>query len=900
MSDQKYFQRGKVHELQQELQFDKKDTKNIKKKHALKKVIANMTMGNDMSPLAADVIACISLQDLEIKKMVYLFVVTYCKYKPELAIAAMNSIAKDTQDENPLIRALAIRNMSNLPVDKVMNSLCEPLKKALSAKDPYVAKTASLAVAKLFYYNEDLVRKEGYLEQLKSLLSHENANVEHIFVVANTLVALMDIASNSDLFEFAVDVPTANRLLSILDECSEWSQCYILEAVLTVCPEDPLDAELLCDRVSPRLQHSNSSVVMAAVRIMIYLSSFLTNPIAMKNFLKKCGPPLVTQLHARPEIQYVALKNIQLILQKHKDFLKNEIKVFFCKYNDPIYVKLSKLEIMFQLADETNIFTVLAELKEYASEIDIDFVRKSVRSIGRCAIKIATAADKCVETLVEMIQTKVDYVVQEAIIVIKDIFRKYPNRFESVISVLCENLGSLEEPEAKSSMIWIIGQYADRIENAHELLTVFLDTFKEDVPMVQLSLLTAVVKLFIKRPTVGQSLVPRILKYSTEEVDNPDLRDRGFMYWRLLSSDPLLAKQIILCEKPTITTESENLDGAILSRLLYNISTLASLTYRPPKMNSALCSRLLRLHEESCKVLSLPTIPVVENKVNVAPMANPYQTQEFEAKNTRDLLGQMSQLAINTNTVHYTSDLPLDLFDGDYSNNLRPVSPSALFTLDPNLVGGGRSQSPVQMIQYEQSGPVPITANAVQFQPVSNPMGYNTLLNNSSPPRSNTIGSAVPLSMSIDKNTNNQIRTQSLGPMAPSPTNVNMAFNPFSGVPNTVSGDLLPTAAPIQPKPPTINNPFAPVSVGQGVQSHIQSSGNYNLTASADVTLDPFAQTSVGGGIVVAKPPQTMATPSPIVQTGTVANEGSSKITELPISTFLSSQLGRGLEIKGK
>lgn len=62
--------------------------------------------------------------------------------------------------------------------------------------------------------------------------------------------------------------------------------------------------------------------------------------------------------------------------------------------------------------------------------------------------------------LLELIQTKVNYVVQEAVIVIKDIFRKFPNRYESIIGTLCENLDTLDEPEAKASMIWIIGNLA--------------------------------------------------------------------------------------------------------------------------------------------------------------------------------------------------------------------------------------------------------------------------------------------------------------------------------------------------------------------------------------------------------------------------------------------------------
>ena len=55
--------------------------------------------------------------------------------------------------------------------------------------------------------------------------------------------------------------------------------------------------------------------------------------------------------------------------------------------------------------------------------------------------------------LLELIQTKVNYVVQEAVVVIKDIFRKYPNRYEAIIATLCENLEDLDEPEAKASMV---------------------------------------------------------------------------------------------------------------------------------------------------------------------------------------------------------------------------------------------------------------------------------------------------------------------------------------------------------------------------------------------------------------------------------------------------------------
>jgi AP-2 complex subunit beta-1 len=112
--------------------------------------------------------------------------------------------------------------------------------------------------------------------------------------------------------------------------------------------------------------------------------------------------------------------------------------------------------------------------------VDIDFVRKAVRSIGRLAIKVEQASDQCTEALLSLIETKVTYVVQEAVIVIKDVFRRYPGKYEGIIPTLCENLDALDEPESKSAMIWIVGQFANKIDNADELLDDLLYTFMDE------------------------------------------------------------------------------------------------------------------------------------------------------------------------------------------------------------------------------------------------------------------------------------------------------------------------------------------------------------------------------------------------------------------------------------
>ena len=83
----------------------------------------------------------------------------------------------------------------------------------------------------------------------------------------------------------------------------------------------------------------------------------------------------------------------------------------------------------------------------------------------------------------------------------------------------------------------------------------FLETFADESVSVQLQLLTATVKLFLKQPNGTQEMVQRVLQLATQGSDNPDLRDRGFVYWRLLSTDPRLPRPwCSLTSLPSLTT----------------------------------------------------------------------------------------------------------------------------------------------------------------------------------------------------------------------------------------------------------------------------------------------------------------------------------------------------------
>lgn len=536
---------------------------------------AAMTVGKDVSSLFPDVVNCMQTEDMELKKLVYLYLINYAKTQPELTIMAVNTFVKDSQDPNPLIRALAVRTMGCIRVDRITEYLCDPLEKCLKDDDPYVRKTAAVCVAKLYDINSELVEDRGFLDSLLKLLGDANP-----MVIANAVAALSEIYDGQK--SSFLDTSSLTKLLRALNECTEWGQVFILDAVAGYDAADGDEAETIIERVIPRLQHANPAVVLSAVKVILKNISVIENMEVAVAVSKKLAPPLVTLLSAAPEIQYVALRCINLVIQKVPEVLEHEVRVFFCKYNDPSYVKIEKLEIMVQLAREPTVDQVLLEFKEYATEVDVDFVRRSVRAIGRCAISIESAAERCVNVLIELIESRVSYVVQEAVVVIKDIFRRYPNRYESIISILCENLDSLDEPEARASMVWIIGEYAERIDNADELLEQFLESFPEETAAVQLQLMTAAVKLFLKKPSEKpQQLIQLVLTYSTQETDDPDLRDRAFIYWRLLSTDPEVAKQVVLAEKPVIEDSRRHMDPILLNTLLEELGSLSSVFHKP-------------------------------------------------------------------------------------------------------------------------------------------------------------------------------------------------------------------------------------------------------------------------------------------------------------------------------
>lgn len=140
------------------------------------------------------------------------------------------------------------------------------------------------------------------------------------------------------------------------------------------------------------------------------------------------------------------------------------------------------------------------------------------------------------------------------------------------------------ESDAKAAILWIVGEYAEKINDSEKIIENFSNTFLEDPDAVKLQLITATVKLYLKKPEKSEELIQTVLKMATEEVENPDLRDRAYIYWRMLSTSPEKTAEVVLGDKPNISHQSYNTyDGEFVEELLAQISSICSIYHKTPE-----------------------------------------------------------------------------------------------------------------------------------------------------------------------------------------------------------------------------------------------------------------------------------------------------------------------------
>lgn len=556
------------------------------RKDAIQRVIQAMTVGKDVSALFPDVLKNIATYDLEQKKLVYLYLMNYAKTHPELCILAVNTFVQDTEDPNPLIRALAIRTMGCIRVAKMVDYMEIPLLRTLKDDNPYVRKTAAICVAKLFDLNSEMCIEFGFLSELSKLIKDPNP-----MVVANALNALFEIKdmnTNPDLEIIEVNKGMVSNLLMCLNECTEWGRITILTTLNDYKAETSNEANHIIERIIPQLQHVNPSVVLSSIKAIINQLDSISVTAQRSSILKKLSAPLVSLVSSSiPEAQYVGLKNIRIILEKYPQILSKELRVFFIKYSDPLYLKLEKLEIMVRLANDSNSTLLLGELKEYAMEFESSLVAKAIRSIGTVAIKLTGCVIKSVNLICSLIdQRGGDLIINESIIVLTNILRRYPGKNDLItliVPIISNHTSELSKNEALSGYIWLLGEYPKYFSQLKQNLLDLIDGFLDYESLLQLNILTTIVKinLSIENQTYSNYL-QKVLEMATKDCENADVRDKAYIYWRLLSSSSKESqKKIVLSKLPPIKTTIASFNPVVLEALVKELSTLASVYHKP-------------------------------------------------------------------------------------------------------------------------------------------------------------------------------------------------------------------------------------------------------------------------------------------------------------------------------
>lgn len=481
-----------------------------------------------------------------------------------------------------MIRALALRTMACIRVERIVDYLCEPLHRTLKDESPYVRKTAVTCVAKLFDISPDLVDENGFLDMLRGMLSDPNQ-----MVVANVVSALAEIHQMSpETGSLDLDSRSASKLATALTDCTEWGQVAILDALAEYVPEDQDQLEFFIDSVLPRLQHVNPSIVLSAIKVLlVYIGKLPIGHESIEIVKKKLGPPLVTLLSSStPEIQFVALRNIRLILQKCPDLLSNSIRVFFCKYTDPLYIKAEKLQLIVQLADDDNVEQIYPELADYAKEVDVEFVRRAIRAIGDVAARLPETVQQAAEILLDLSRTDIRYVVQEVLITARDFLRRFPEAFGRALPLLIRDPTFYDDPDARAALIWIIGEYDEQaVADYLSVLSDALSSFKIESGPVQSELFSSILKLFIRNTDEIRPLMAELIEIGKSCFESAELRDRAIFYERIVSLNPQMLRTLDLSVLLEASPDSLKLDSALLAKLMGQLGSLASIYHKEPE-----------------------------------------------------------------------------------------------------------------------------------------------------------------------------------------------------------------------------------------------------------------------------------------------------------------------------
>uniref|UniRef100_A0A803XK19 Adaptor related protein complex 3 subunit beta 1 n=1 Tax=Meleagris gallopavo TaxID=9103 RepID=A0A803XK19_MELGA len=203
--------------LNEDLKQMLESSKDSAKLDAMKRIVGMIAKGKNASELFPAVVKNVASKNIEIKKLVYVYLMRYAEEQQDLALLSISTFQRALKDPNQLIRASALRVLSSIRVPIIVPIMMLAIKEASSDLSPYVRKNAAHAIQKL--YSLDPEQKEMLIEVIEKLLKDRS-----------TLVAGSVVMAFEEVCPDRIDLIHKNyrKLCNLLVDVEEWGQVVII------------------------------------------------------------------------------------------------------------------------------------------------------------------------------------------------------------------------------------------------------------------------------------------------------------------------------------------------------------------------------------------------------------------------------------------------------------------------------------------------------------------------------------------------------------------------------------------------------------------------------------------------------------------------------------------------
>lgn len=489
------------------------DSRSLKDKlDAMKRVVALISLGRDASLFFPDVVKNVVAPSLDVKKLVYLYLVHYAEEKQDLALLSINSFQKDISDPNELIRALALRVLSSVRVKVILQIVILAINKCAQDPSPYVRKAAAHAIAKVIFL--DIPSREVLIEPLAILL-----NDQSLEVLGSAVAVLDEVAPQRlDLIH-----PHFRHLARSLPRMHHTSQVAVLCHFLRYSrhnlsphfsksgePSDP-DLALLFASVKPILSSQHPSAVIAALSLLRHLTPASTPPDATT-----LRPLMRLILSSDPGTQYVALRTASDIASTYPSVLLPHLSEFFVSAVDGRSVKSAKLALLARLCETAALPSalgstpsarkaLLAELRSYLHRSDDKALAAGAsRAMGALASAHPPSTAIVIGLLVTVVASSSNaLVVAEAVTVLRRLLQLHPEaqaralpRLVSLLLIPRGDERAITASDARAAIVWLIAEFYDKVPLvAPEALRLLVRSFAHEEADVKLQILHLAAKV---------------------------------------------------------------------------------------------------------------------------------------------------------------------------------------------------------------------------------------------------------------------------------------------------------------------------------------------------------------------------------------------------------------------